>query len=225
MNDVAPLSGRDGQLRSPFGHILARLCASCVGIEGAGIVDDEGETVDIAIVRPEAGTQGTARLDAYAIKLAGACFQVCLRQANCDDPELLTRLEVKTAAHSYLVAPLGGGFLSGGYMLLVICAVGASCRVSQRALREAVVGIAQEAGWDIPVPAKPRWRRVQVRTLLGGAPCQVDDLPVVGAVQTATEVTGFARGYRVDVGGVLSLLIREPSGHWYLEAQPPSIDG
>ncbi|HHH11960.1 MAG TPA: hypothetical protein ENK23_07805 [Sorangium sp.] len=218
LGELSPLSGRDGQLRSPFSHILARLCGSCRGIEGAGIVDEEGESVDIHIVRCRARRGALGRLDGFTIKLAGACFQIALRQANCEDPERLTRLEVETNDQGYVVAPLGGGFLGKGYVLVVLCAPGTTSRVSPRALREAVVGIAGEAGWNVPRPEKPRWRRVRVQSLPDGAPYKVDGVAVQRLSRAPSAGPGFTRRYHIGMGDAAALLVREPSGHWYLRS-------
>jgi hypothetical protein len=215
-------SMREGQSRSAFTAILETLCESCAGCVAVGLVDEEGESVDHAT---PPGAEVRSAMIAYDIKLAGAHWQIVMRQA-ADQPHLggVEQLSIHAEAFDYVVRQL-----FAGYVLVLICRPGGVARVSLRALRQVEVELAREAGWPIPGPNRPYWRRVRVQLGKDGRPAALSFL-VNGndGVRSQTawktnfrlleehERPGFERTFRLGLpSGVELDLVREPSGYWY----------
>ncbi|MCA9622149.1 MAG: hypothetical protein KC731_24165 [Myxococcales bacterium] len=223
---------REGQHRSPFTAILETFCESCRGAVGAALVDEEGEAVDIAAVPvPTPCGEDVTLMPGYDLKLCGAYWQIVLREA-------------RTAAHLGDPSQLwvfceGLGFivnaLAEGYVLMLVCRPDALSAVSRRAIRQVEVELAVEAGWPIPEPERPYWRRCRVRLdargqpdrfqYAHGLPGSADDraqpwqpLRVEGPL---TGLEGFEKGFRVALRAPLESaprpldLVREPTGTWY----------
>ena len=215
-------SMREGQSRSAFTPILETLCESCAGCVAVGLVDEEGESVDHAT---PPGQRESAAMIAFDIKLAGAHWQIVMRQA-AQQPHLggVSQLYLQTEAFDYVVSTL-----FAGYVLILICRPGGVARVSHRALRQVEVELAREAGWPIPAPDRPYWRRVRVRLGAEGRPAALSFL-VNGrdGVRSHTEWKtsfrlidgadhpGFERSFRLGLPSGAELdLVREPTGYWY----------
>lgn len=215
-------SMREGQVRSAFTPILETLCESCAGCVAVGLVDEEGESVDHAT---PPGTREDAAMIAYDIKLAGAHWQIVMRQA-AEQPNLggVGQLSIQTDAFDYVVRQL-----FAGYVLILICRPGGVARVSDRALRQVEVELAREAGWPIPGPDRPYWRRLRVQLGPEGRPAALSFL-VNGrdGVRSHTpwktnfrlleeqNHPGFERSFRLGLpSGVELDLVREPTGYWY----------
>lgn len=215
------MSARDGQERSAFTSILDRLVASSEGVRAAALVDGEGECVDFASpVRAGTG------LDPYDVKLAAAHWQIVVRRfregalgAAVADHPLAVQLVVAADRRGYVLHAL-----PDAYMLVVVCASGAEAfEFSPRAVRQAEVELSREAGWDLPRPSAPRWRRVFVSrrsepgtlsiTSTPGAPGEVFHLAARGEEPAGHGV----RSYHLrDAATRPHLLVREPTGRWYL---------
>jgi hypothetical protein len=243
--ESSPPSIREGQLRSAFTSILEVLCESCVGALAAGLVDHDGECVDLASVfgprtkfveppgpAPAAGAAELQQMQGYAIKLCGAHWQIVMRDAASSASIVrshgaMKQMWVRTDSFSYVV-----GLLHDGYVLALICEPDALAAVSPRALRQVEVELALEAGWPVPEPDRPFWRRVRVRldplgrpnalryarTLDGESATWDSSLAGVTPVEG---LDGFERGFLIVLRSHETLLlVREPSGFWYAASQP-----
>jgi hypothetical protein len=270
---------RDGQLRSAFTAILERLCESCIGALAAGLVDEEGESVDHAVIvvprdtapsaaanyvratghlgeqrGPEGhGVDGHAlepdddlvMMQAYVVKLAGAYWQIVMRQAATCRLGAVRELWVQADQYAYVVVTL-----HEGYVMTIVLRPDTLASVSRRALRQAEVELSIEAAWPLRDRTAPFWRRVRVRTAAAGQPEAFQALddptrqwrPVRGA-QPVPEAP-FERAFRVHAvedhlppqggprqfppqgqrrgvetadkePGITMILVREASGHWY----------
>lgn len=215
-----PPSIREGQIRSAFTPILETLCESCLGAIAAGLIDEEGECVDHACAPNE-------RISAYDIKLAGAYYQIAIRQAN-EGVQLgyVHQLRVQSDGFDYVVS-----LVFADYVLVLICRPGSISRVSRRAIRQVEVELAREAGWPVLNPHDRYWRRVQVRTDSRGVPAEVCVLHnradgrrqagpwrTIGEVETAARdvAVGLERAFWARLDTRLNLdLVREPTGFWY----------
>lgn len=213
---------REGQSRSAFTSILETLCEACAGCLAVGLVDEEGESVDHAT--PPAMAEPSAMI-AFDIKLAGAHWQIVMRQA-AEQPHLggVGQLSIQTSAYDYVVRQL-----FAGYVLVLICRPGGVARVSHRALRQVEVELAREAGWPTPAPDRPYWRRVRVRLDAQGNPGALSFLihgrdgarthtswKTTFRLLAAKDQPGFERTFRLGLpSGVELDLVREPTGYWY----------
>lgn len=198
---------------SAFSEILERLCQKTAA-RGVAFVDIEGETVDYAgVIAP------------FAIKVTAAEWRLILQYlgqstlpAWVDTHEFVVRAEKR----SYLLYKLGDGYA------LVLELPRLCFSVSERALVEAGEALCAEAGLDTPPWCRraDRFRSAQVRASTEDArrPSALwldegwRELSVLGRYAE----TGFRSGeigYRVRLedGNELTL-IREPLGHWYVEA-------
>jgi hypothetical protein len=233
---------REGQQRSPFTAILETFCESLVGAIAAGMVDEEGECVDLAQLPV---LQRGRRMAAYDVKLSGAYWQIVIRDA------------VKLGARElWIQADMGFlvRMLHDGYVLVLLCRPDAMHAVSRRALRQVEVELYREAGWPIPDPALPYWRRVQVRLGPKGQPLALrfaqpavardhlqpepwhQGFEVLSTLSHETasdeaqraraatrpsgaQITGLEKGFQLltNTGREL-ILIREPTGFWYAGA-------
>jgi len=204
---------REGQHRTPFTTILETLVESTVGCMAAVLVDGEGETVDYA-----------GNLTAYELKLAGAHFQIVLR-------DLCQRAEPDRGAHasSRCVVTRAEHFgyvvreLFGGYVLVVVCTPAGVFCVSPRALRQVEVELCSEAGFPVSAHLAPDWARVRVRLSRGGEPAELQHLSGradrVEVQRALAHVREFERAYQVRTAdGRELVLVREPSGVWYAAA-------
>ncbi len=224
--DHAPPSAREGQVRSAFTTILETLCDSCVGAIAAGLVDEEGECVDLAFLP-------TRDIPAYSIKLCGAHWQIVMREAAAKlGPRCgaVRQIWIQTEQLSFVM-----GHLFDGYVLLLICRPDSHPAVSWRALRQVEVELYAEAGWPQRDPDGLYWRRAHVLLDPGNIPCalrfvhgfaahkggswdvDVSVLEPLGGLQS------FERGFLVQIhGGERLRLVREPSGFWYAGAALPA---
>ncbi len=213
----APPSTREGQLRSPFAEILERLCLSVVGGIAAGLADDEGECVDLASA-PVPITAGAAQnVGGYGVKLAAAHWQIVMREAVAQRRlGGIRQLWVTSGSCAYVVVAL-----HAGYAFLLLCSPASLSAVSQRAIRQCEVELSLEAGWPLPQPNLPIWKRVGVALDGEGRPQALryarqwhPGLEVLGV--PAGPLASFERGYRVrhDEGTELDL-VRESAGFWY----------
>jgi hypothetical protein len=240
IHDSVPAPARDGQMRSPFTSILETLCESCVGALGAALVDEEGENVDLA-TSPVLGDDSRVfqLLQPYQVKLCGAHWQIVFRQAAAQARlGKVRQLWVGAAEHGYVVCNL-----TAGYVLVVICRRGAMVTVSQRALRQAEVEICYEAGWRIPRPDAPYWRRTRVCFDGQGQPKALQfpsgmqglsashvhapwDTEVASAGPMTAGLGGFEQGFHVVTpSGEELAIVREPSGFWYTALRVPHQRG
>jgi hypothetical protein len=222
--DLAPPSAREGQLPSAFTAILETLCESCVGAVAAGLVDEEGECVDLASLE---------LIPAYSVKLCGAHWQIIMRQAARS--AALTRiggdvrqLWIQTQQFSYVVV-----LMHADYVLVLICRPESLPAVSARAIRQVMVELCMEAGWPVPAPEQPYWRRARVlvdergrsqalryaragHARRGhGPPSETWDTSL-RVLSPLDHLQSFERGFQVrtDLGEDIAL-VREPSGFWY----------
>jgi hypothetical protein len=215
-------SMREGQLRSAFTPILETLCESCAGSVAAGLVDEEGESVDHATPPGEAER---AAMIAFDIKLAGAYWQIVIRQAS-EQPHFagVRQLSVAVEGFDYVITQL-----FAGYVLILICRPGGIARVSTRALRQVEVELAREAGWPIPEPERPYWRRVRVKLDERSRPAALSFLinardgcrthspwERAGADLESLSTAGLERAFRFTLAsGAERTLVRETTGYWY----------
>jgi hypothetical protein len=227
----APLSARDGQLRSPFTTILEGLCLSCIGAIAAGLVDEEGENVDLASL-PLSPNRGTlASMPAYRIKLSLAHLQLVMREAiACGGLGRVRQLWVQASEYAYVLVDL-----HEGYLLVLVCTPDAIGTISARALRECEVGLCREAGWPLPQPQQICWRRTHVRMSEKGVPGAVrwafgrgemvgDGRWLWVTVQPRAS-RGLERVYQVTTPKGTSLeLVREPTGFWFLGGTASDLD-
>lgn len=167
--EPAPASSREGQLRSPFTKILETLCQSCHGALSALLVDEEGETVDLAavtLVEMDGDDKIVRRMEGFDIKLSGAHWQIVMREAMATSHlGGVRQLWVTTPTHGYIIKSL-----FEGYALVFVCRPDALYTVSSRALRQVEVELALEARWAVPRPDAPFWRRAMVRMDARGRP-------------------------------------------------------
>jgi len=220
MTGFAPNSAREGQVRSAFTTILERFCESTLGAIAAGLVDEGGESVDLA----QLPVLADGRLPAYDVKLVGAHWQLVIRDA-CAQLGGVRELWIYTEIFGFVVR-----MLHEGYVLVLVCRPEAMAAVSRRAIRQVEIELCQEAGWPVPDPEQICWRRVQVRTGHGG-PVALRHAQPTTALGSAVEApwedrieilgpaapdSGFEKGFRLLIAGRHEVvLVREPSGFWY----------
>lgn len=208
------LSAREGQLRSSFTAIFETLCASCTGALAAVLVDEDGESVDHASLPLVSQHAVVPSMQAFAIKLAAAHWQIVMRQAH-DCLGAVRQLWVQSAALGYVVQQL-----SAGYVMVFVCRPGALSTVSHRALRQCEVELSLEAGWAVHAPESPCWTRTRVKL---DREARQWALWFAGRWLSGFEIRGplpalgdFERGYELAVaGGLRVALVREPTGLWY----------
>jgi len=216
--DPGPVSSREGQLRSGFTGILEALCESSVGALAAALVDEEGESVDLAC---NTGTDGAAAIPSYVVKLTAAHLQIVTRDIAASAAfGGVRQLRVATDQRGYLVLAL-----PRGYVVVLVCESTGLEGVSWRALRQCEIDLCREAGWEPPRLGLSEWRRVRVRVGRDGVPRRVRlEAGWSSALQAIGPLAGTAareRGFRLrtEEGAELGL-VREPSGHWYAERLP-----
>lgn len=229
--EYAPPSAREGQVRSPFTPILETLCDSCVGAIAAGLVDEEGECVDLAFLP-------TREIPAYLIKLCGAHWQIVMRDAMSSQKlegmfGPLRQMWVHAEAFSFVLS-----HLFSGYVLVLICRPDALASVSTRALRQVEVELSIEAGWPQRARHEPYWRRAHVLLDHEGNPRALRYVSgfvahsargwdaTVSVVSNLGDLDSFERGFEVQTqAGDRLRLVREPSGYWYAGAElPPDVE-
>jgi hypothetical protein len=237
--EAPPGSHRDGQLRSPFAGILETLCESCHGSLAALLVDEEGETVDLAsvpVVEMEGDDRVVKRMGGYDIKLCGAHWQIVLREAT-ERAHLggVTQLWVTTDSHGFVIKSL-----EEGYVLVLVLQPEAVYTVSSRALRQVEVELALEARWAVPEPDRPFWRRAKVRMDPRGRPnllrfaagldgSEEQDAEAWRPVTShgpAKDFKGFEKAFAVTIGNAPGpvTLVRERTGFWYAAFDIPEQD-
>ena len=211
-----PPSARDGQMRSAFTTILEELNHSCSGALGAGLVDNDGECVDMAsrAVRTDKGV--APRMAAYPLKLAGAYWQIVLRDALRGATLGGVRQIWVWGEHYGYVAVA----MPDGYMFLLVCTPESLASVSQRALRQCEVALCLEAHWPVPSPEALCWRRTSVHVDEAGRPAAVrlgaSWLSPLELLGQAAGTPSFERSFLVRTARGTELeLVREASGFWY----------
>src|SRR5690606_35698359 len=123
--------------------ILENLCQSCRGALAAGLVDEEGECVDLASLHVDSDQGRIPSMPAYRIKLTGAHFQIVMRQAAQHwRIGALRQLWVEAGERAYVSVGL-----CAGYVLVLVCQPHALASISPRALRQCEVELCREAGW------------------------------------------------------------------------------
>ena len=202
------LSPQRDQDATPFSTILTELCRA-TGARCAALVDREGETVDYA-----------GRGDPFDIRILAAEGRLLLQhvETSClhsDRVAIMIRAEKK----SFWVESLPEGYA------LVLQLPRRAVDLSSRALSWARWGLCQEAGCG-NVSERPMWCRVEVEETKGKArrPLRVtfdresQQVTVLGVI---LQTCGHSdRSFRIRLeSGEERNLIREPFGHWYLEAE------
>jgi hypothetical protein len=190
------------QAESAFAVILSDLVQRIPGARAAALVDTDGETVDYA-----------TRSAPFEIKLAAAHWRIVLRELQGLYGDACA-LSVRAATRSYVVRSL-----PQGYALALVLSCGASTAASGRALPVCLHRLSEEACWDAPRPLA--WHPVQIQTDPRGRPVATTTgdhpvpLEIMGTV--AGGLSRFERGWRVRLGEGEATLIREPSGHYYMD--------
>ncbi len=197
----AGLHARRDQETSAFAVILADLVARVPGARAAALVDFDGETVDYA-----------SCADPFEVRLAAAHLRIVLREVQGLYGDSCA-LSVRAASRSYLARAL-----PQGYAVVLVLTCGALTASAGRAFPVCVQRLGVEAGWD-PAPP-PVWHPVEVGTDERGRPLGVSteegpSLEILGTI--AGGLARFERGWRVRLSGGEATLIREPSGHWYID--------
>lgn len=197
------LWARRDQAESAFAGILADLVSRTPGARAAALVDVDGETVDYAC--------GT---DPFDVRLAAAHLRIVLGdlQRHRDDAQAVA---LRCATRSYLVRAL-----PHGYALVLVLTCGSSRVALARGLPLSVSRLCTEAGWAAP----PRlyWYPIEVEVDERGRPIR---LRTSGEFAAQVEILGtiagglarFERGWRVRLAGREATVVREPSGHWYID--------
>jgi predicted regulator of Ras-like GTPase activity (Roadblock/LC7/MglB family) len=196
------LHAKRDQAESAFAAILTDLVERIPGARAAALVDFDGETVDYASCD-----------DPFEVRLAAAHLRIVLRelqQAYGDS----CALSVRAANRSFLVRAL-----PQGYALTLVLTCGAATASLGRAVPVCVKRLAAEAGWDGPMALL--WHPVDVRTDERGRPVAMTTAKTAATVEILGSVAGglarFERGWRVRLGGGEATIVREPSGHWYVD--------
>jgi hypothetical protein len=197
------------QAASQFSAILSRLCDSS-GALGASLVDAEGETVDYA-----------GRLNPYDVRVAAAEWRLVL--ALLED----TRVSAWVSTHEIVVRARGRSFalwlLGEGYAIVLVLPAYAF-HVSRRALAEAAIDLAREAGLSgREASERTRWTRVDVITedrdprrpkavWQAGAWCELTIIGRYDSAELDPREVGFMTRFTT---GAEVLLVREPLGKWF----------
>lgn len=199
----APRSHTRDQAPSTFASILEKLLAHIDGARAAVLVDFEGETVDYA----GAG-------DPFEIKIAAAHWLIVLsemRRPPLDPMGGLRKIIVRSEKRSFIVRRL-----HDEYALVVVLHPKAAFAASERAMVEAEIALAREAGWRRGAHA---WHVVEVDTDRDVRPLRIR----VGEAWQEIEVIGMVvglgtreRGFRVRLlSGAEMMLVRERNGRWF----------
>lgn len=207
-------AGRDQEISS-FGPILARLC-DAADLEGAVLVDGEGEAVDYAGLLPP-----------FDLKVMAAEWRNVFHQLSASQlPGASHALEltVRASGKSFAVFTLTDGYA------MVVQLPKHSFVVSRRAVGEALrsasdeAGLPHPAGWDLD-----QWEAVEVRETkdrlrrpvalwLRGAWSNVE---LLGSYHQDRGATVRERGYRVRLAdGSEFTLVRERLGRWFADMAP-----
>ncbi len=171
-------------------------------------MDVDGETVDYACAT-----------DPFEIRLAAAHLRIVFGELQSRYADA-TALTIRCAARSYLVRAL-----SHGYALILVLSCAATRVATARALALTVSRLAQEAGWG--APATLSWYPLEIDIDERGRPIRAlggREAPLLAVEILGTVVGGlarFERGWRVRLGGREATIVREPSGHWYIDDMPP----
>ena len=193
---------------SSFSPILLDFIARVPGAVGAVLVDVDGEAVDYA-----------GKMDAFDLKLAGAHWQIILRDLH---DVLLRRgagsplsLAVRGERRSFISHPL-----PDGYTLVLVLGRRAGFAPSTRAFAVCERALSEEAGWPRPKGAT-LWFSATVAENRSARPTRI----AVGAMEQKLEIVGRVaglapreRGWRVRLQeGAELTLVREPGGFWYAD--------
>lgn len=206
---VAAAPVRD-QATSTFTHILERLVHVTPCAQAAALVDFEGETVDYA-----------GRLEPFEVKIAAAHWLIVLSEtSDLAQVGVIGQITVRTSGAAYHVRRL-----EEGYAIVMVLRPRAAFAVSERAMLQAVTGIAAEAGWAPPA-TEVRWFSVEVESEHLGRVVRPKRLVVQGKLQPVEvmgSVVGLApreKGFRVRLpSGAEMMLVRERLGCWFADEQ------
>lgn len=188
--------------------ILRELCQAS-SARCAALVDREGETVDYG-----------GRGDPFDIRIQAAEWRLVLQ--HLQEARVLGsthELVVRARRKSFLVAGLPQGYA------LVVELGRRATGASDRALKDALRRLCEEAGFQIPNEA--RWRRVVVDEERGhtrrpekiAVEGQQHSVTVLGRITTPKALSETS--FRIRIGtGEERTLVREPLGIWYLEEEP-----
>ncbi|HEY2516280.1 MAG TPA: roadblock/LC7 domain-containing protein [Polyangiaceae bacterium] len=193
---------------SSFSEILSDLVARIPGALAAVLVDGDGEAVDY-----------TGRLSPFDLKLAGAHWQIVVRQfAEAKSLGVARSLLVRGASRSFVAH-----VLPDHYVLIVVLSRRAGFTAgASRAFPACERALCQEAAWRLR-PQLPLWvpfkvtvgRQGRPQRLRPASPRDARDHPL----EVLGRLTGLApreQGWRVRLeGGAELMLVREPGGHWY----------
>jgi predicted regulator of Ras-like GTPase activity (Roadblock/LC7/MglB family) len=189
---LAAPSHRDSDASS-FSPILLDFIARVPGAIGAVLVDRDGEAVDYA-----------GRVDSYDLKLAGAHWQIILREMVT----MISRFDLG-AARALAVRGERRSFIAHAlpddYVLLLLLGKRAG---------------AQEAGWHASA-ASATWFVAQVLEGRAGRPARILANGQEHPLELLGRITGLGRsetGWRVRLEhGAELMLVREPGGLWYAD--------
>jgi hypothetical protein len=183
------------------------------GAFGAVLVDRDGEAVDYA-----------GRADPYDLKLAGAHWQIVLRELRA-----LAEAHPRAVGTPRSIVVRGGRrsfiahALPDDYALILLLSRRAGFSAATCAFAVCERALAAEAGWR-PDALSPPWFALQVVAGRGGRPARIregiDEYPI----EVLGKVTGLASHeeawrVRLEHGAELTLA-REPGGHWYADEAP-----
>lgn len=199
---------------SPFSTLLESLVARLDGAVAACIVDTEGESVDYA-----------GPIDPFEVRVAAAHWQIIMRQLRMMRGFRTTStVTVRAQRASFLLR-----MLADGYVLVVVLSRGAGFNISPRALSDFDQAVSKEAGWRVP-KLREVWHGTEVLADRGGRPQCIlhglssEPLEVLGRVRARDlGLRPRERAYRVRMqSGAERTLVRETSGHWYVDEPLPS---
>ncbi|MFO0617530.1 MAG: hypothetical protein U0414_33345 [Polyangiaceae bacterium] len=139
---------RDQQEEGPLTQILHALLDATPLSLGAALVDALGETVDYS-----------GAIDPFDVKVAAAHLQIILTELRAIEPlSGITEFRIHARRRAYLLRAL-----DAEYSLLLVLHRHAAFAVSPRALDEASIHLAMEAGLE-PRKVATLWHRVAVET-------------------------------------------------------------
>jgi hypothetical protein len=198
---------RDNEASS-FAPILRDFISRVPGGVGAVLVDVDGEAVDYA-----------GRVDTYDLKLAGAHWQIVLRElvdiSGRFSLGMSRALAVRAERRSFLVHAL-----PDGYALVLLLGRRAGFTAAARAFAVCERALATEAGWPI-AGHSGRWFALHVIATRAGRPSRIREGTAEQRVEALGRLAGLApreAGWRVRLEqGAELTLVREPGGHWYAD--------
>jgi hypothetical protein len=191
-----------------FSPILTDLVARVPGAVGAVLIDTDGEAVDY-----------TGRLHPFDLKLAGAHWQIVLREfrslAATRPIGAPSSLLIRAARRSYIAHAL-----PEDYALVLILRRRAGFTPATRAFAVCERALTAEAGWGARTRA-PAWFAVDVAVTRAGRPTRVRAGSREHTIEVVGRIAGLAvreDGWRIRLEhGAELTLIREPGDHWYAD--------